>query len=74
MTIRADVALGGVTINVPRDVGVEARISRTLGSFDAPGLTERDGAFYSANWNQAKRKLILDGSATMGSIDLVWIE
>ncbi len=64
------VVLGGVTLHVPRDVGIVSRVNTRLGGLDASGLTQRDGAYYSANYASAKRKLALEGSATLGGIEI----
>jgi hypothetical protein len=68
------VMLAGATVHIPRDVGVEARVSKLLGDFDAAGLTARNGAFYSANWDHATRRLIINGDVTLADINLAWIE
>jgi hypothetical protein len=66
--------LSGAVIRVPRDVGVQARVSRFLGDLDAPGMTERGGTFYSANWAKARRRLTLTGDLTLAGIELVPID
>lgn len=74
LTLFLHALLGGITLRVPRDVGVQARVSKLVADFTAPGLTERDGTFYSANWDQAKRRLVIDGDATLAGITVVWVE
>jgi hypothetical protein len=74
LTLSLHTLLGGTTLHVPRDVGVQARVSKLLGDFTAPGMTERDGTFYSANWAQAKRRLVIEGDATLAGITVVWVE
>lgn len=68
LTVRA--ALGGITVHVPADVGIEARVSKTLGSLDAPDLTARDGAYYSSNWGTATRKVVIDATATLAGLEI----
>ncbi|HKV51279.1 MAG TPA: hypothetical protein VJO52_08780 [Gemmatimonadaceae bacterium] len=68
VTVRA--ALGGISLHVPDDVGIEARVSKTLGSLDAPDLTSRDGAYYSANWGTATRKVVIDATATLAGLEI----
>jgi len=70
MNLVVTAALGGVTLHVPGDVGIEARISKTLGNLDAPDLTERDGVYHSANWATAARKVVIDATATLAGLDI----
>ena len=72
MTLR--VALGSATLRVPRDAGVALRLARRLANIDADGFTVRDGVYYSAGYDQAKRHVVVDGSATLASVDIVWKE
>lgn len=70
MTLVVRAALGGITLHVPSDVGIEARVARTLGSLDAPDLTSRNGAYYSSNWNTAARKVVIDATATLAGLEI----
>ncbi|HSC31998.1 MAG TPA: hypothetical protein VLD17_09745 [Gemmatimonadaceae bacterium] len=63
-------ALGGITLRVPQDVGIEARVAKTLGSLDAADLTERDGVYHSANWASATRKIVIDATATLAGLEI----
>ena len=71
---RVRVRLGAVTIRVPRDVGVRARVDMTLGSFEHDDFRERDGAHYSANWDGARRRLTIDASMLVGALDIERID
>lgn len=70
LTLR--VALASATLRVPRDVGIAMRMSSRIAEVDSEGFTQRDGVLYSAGYEQAKRHLLLDGSATLASVDIVW--
>jgi len=71
MTVAIHTVMGGVTLRVPQDVGIQARVTRVFGRLEASFLSERNGAFYSANWSSASRKLVVDADATMGGVELV---
>jgi hypothetical protein len=71
---RLRVRLGTVTLRVPRDVGVRARVDLTLGSFDHDEFRERDGVHYSANWESAPRHLTLDASMVLGTLEIERID
>ncbi|HEX6536917.1 MAG TPA: LiaF domain-containing protein [Gemmatimonadaceae bacterium] len=70
-TLNLHLVLGGATVRVPRDVGVQVRLSKVLGDFTAPGLTRRDGTWYSANWASARRRLTIDADVVMGGVEVV---
>lgn len=70
LTLR--VALASATLRVPRDVGIAMRMSSRIAEVDSDGFTQRDGILYSAGYEQAKRHVMLDGSATLASVDIVW--
>lgn len=70
MELDVEVALGRATVRVPPDVGVRVETRRVLGSFDAEGFVERDGAYYSANWDAAPRKLRIRSRMMLGELEL----
>jgi cell wall-active antibiotic response 4TMS protein YvqF/uncharacterized protein DUF2154 len=70
MVVDADLALGKLTLHVPRDVGVRVEVEKFLASFDQQGLVKRSGAYYSENWDQAKYHLRLHAQTTFGGIEL----
>lgn len=65
-----DAVLGVITVRVPADVGVKVAASTTLGSVEAPGFTEREGAYYSDNWTSAKRSVTIAGRAVLGRLEV----
>jgi len=70
MTVDADLALGKLTLHVPRDVGVRVEVQKFLASFDQQGLQKRGDAYYSDNWDRAKYHLRLRAQTTFGGIEL----
>lgn len=70
MSVDADLALGKLTLHVPRDVGVRVEVEKFLASFDQQGLVKRGDAYYSENWDQAKHHLRLHAQTTFGGIEL----
>jgi len=66
------VALASATLRVPRDVGIAMRITSRIANVDRDGFTERDGVMYSAGYEHTKRHVIIDGSATLASVDIAW--
>lgn len=70
MTVDADLALGKLTVHLPRDVGVRVEVQKFLASFDQRGLQKRGDAYYSDNWDSAKYHLRLRAQTTFGGIEL----
>ena len=62
------VALGGVTIRVPRDVGLRVEAQKFLASFDTQGLERRGNAYYSENWDSAAHHLTVRSTTTFGRL------
>lgn len=71
LTLR--VVLGSATLRVPRDVGVSLKLAHRIANVDSEGFTERGGVMYSAGYEQAKRHVLIDGSATLANVDVVWM-
>jgi len=67
-----DVAIGSLTLMLPRDAGVAVRLTRFLASFDEAGFTKRGDTYYSAGYETARRRLVLDVSAAFGGVSVVW--
>ena len=74
MPLTVRVALGSATIRIPRDAGVSMHLAHRFANVDANGLTERDGVLYSAGYAQAKRRVVIDGSATLANLDIIWMD
>lgn len=72
--VRADVGLGEVRVEVPRNAGIRLEIHRFLAGFDHPGFTKRGSYYYSANYSDAPVKLLVELHATFGNIEVGWAE
>ncbi|MBK5188354.1 MAG: hypothetical protein JJD97_08905, partial [Gemmatimonadaceae bacterium] len=72
MPLTLRVALASATLRVPHDAGIALRLARRIANVDSDGFTERDGVMYSAGYEQAKRHIVVDGSATLATVDIVW--
>jgi hypothetical protein len=74
MDAEINMGLGSLHVRLPRDVGVSVELSRFLASFDAPGFTKRGDNYYSGNWATATQRLTLHINASLGGIDLAWVD
>ena len=70
MSVDVALALGKLTLHVPRDVGVRVEVQKFLASFDQQGLQKRGDAYVSDNWDRAKYHLRLRAQTTFGGIEL----
>jgi hypothetical protein len=66
----ANVALGGLTVRVPSDVGVRVEVGKVLASFEHEGLVKRGDAYYSTNWESASRHLRLKAETVFGKLEV----
>lgn len=69
-----DMGLGGMRILVPESLGVRVRHEGSfLASFEADGFDRHRDTYTSRNWNSAGRRLEVDLSAALGSVEFAWI-
>jgi len=70
LEVDVDMGLGSLELRVPEGVGVRIEKSSFLTSFDADGFIRRDGVYYSADWDSATRRIMVDVTAAFGSISV----
>ena len=63
-------AIGGLTLRVPEDVGLRLEVKRVAAGFDHADLVKRDDAWYSRNWDTATRKLRVRAETVIGQIEM----
>jgi len=73
MRVSADVGLGDVHLRVPESVGVRLNVDRFLVSLQLDGFTKRGSTWYSAGYDRAPVKVMVDVNAAFGSIEVDWI-
>jgi hypothetical protein len=72
--VHVTMAVGGLTLRLPRQVGVRIAMDKFLSSFEPVGLERRGDAFISENYERAERRLDLDITTAVGGVDVEWIE
>jgi hypothetical protein len=70
MDLTVEVVLGGMTIHVPSDVGVQLTVDRFLASVSPEGLTKRGDVYLSDNWSSARRRLRIRARAMLGKLEV----
>ena len=53
---------------------VSVRLNRFLASFDASGFEKRGNMYYSANFASARYRLTVDINASLGGIEVAWVD
>lgn len=71
--ISARVAMGGLTLRLPRKVGIRLTADRFLAGFNSTGFVHRGDVYFSENYDQAARKLEIEISSTVGDINVEWV-
>jgi hypothetical protein len=72
-TVSIDVGVGSVTVEVPRDLGIEIELTRFLASFEPEGFTRSGSRWVSSNFASAPRRVRLDVKAVLGEFDVRWV-
>jgi hypothetical protein len=70
MTVSARLAVGKLKLRIPTDVGVRLEVQRLATGFEHEGLTKRDDAWYSENYDSATHKLHLRAETFFGKIEI----
>ena len=67
-------ALGEVTLRLPRQVGVRVTLDKFLVSFEPQGLVRRGRSYLSPGYDQAARPLDIDVTTAVGGVTIDWLE
>jgi hypothetical protein len=71
---KVTMAMGGLTLRLPRSVGVRLHMDRFLSSFEPAGLVRRGDAFLSENYDRATRRLNLEITTAVGGVGVEWLD
>jgi hypothetical protein len=72
--VTVTMAVGGITLRLPRKAGVRITMDKFLSSFEPAGLVRSGAAFVSTNYAEADRRLEFDLTTAMGGVDVEWVE
>ena len=67
-------AMGELTLRLPRRVGVRLTLDRFLASFDAAGLVRAGDGFQSPGYDRAERRLDIDVTTAVGGVRVEWVD
>jgi hypothetical protein len=69
----ANVAVGGLTLRLPRQLGVELVVDRFLASFNPVGFSRRGSSYFSEGFDARERHLRVEIKTTVGDINVEWV-
>jgi hypothetical protein len=67
------VGMGSLKLELPREIGVQIDVNRMFSSFDQVGLLKNGNSYYSSNWKSATKRLHLDLTTALGSVEVSWL-
>lgn len=72
--VQVTMAMGELTLRLPRTVGVRITMDKFLSSFEHTGLVRQGDAFQSPNYDRDQRHLDLDLTTAVGGVNVEWVE
>ena len=72
--VQVKMAMGEITLRLPRRVGIQVAMDKFISSFEPAGLVRRGDSFVSPNYDSAERRLDLDLTTAMGGVTVEWVE
>jgi hypothetical protein len=70
VSVDANVAIGKLTLRLPRNVGIRVELEKVVASFQHAGLTKRGGAYYSDNWDDARVRMRVRAETVFGAVEI----
>ncbi len=67
-----NMALGGVTLQAPKGLGLRVRVAGFLAGFDASGFSKQGSTYTSANYDAATRHIEVEVNSALGGVSVVW--
>ncbi|HEV2084545.1 MAG TPA: hypothetical protein VGR09_05655 [Gemmatimonadales bacterium] len=72
--VKVKMAVGELTLRLPRNVGVRIAMDKFLSRFAPAGLVLRGNQFVSPGYDRSQRKLDLDLTTAMGGVNVEWVD
>ncbi len=72
--VAVKMAMGELTLRLPRQVGIRLSVDKFLSSFEPAGLVRQGDSFVSPNYDSAEHRLELDLTTAMGGVSVEWVE
>jgi Cell wall-active antibiotics response 4TMS YvqF len=72
--VEVKMALGELTLRLPRRVGVRIALDRFLASFEPAGLVRSGDGFESPGYERAERQLDIAVTTAVGGVQVEWVD
>jgi hypothetical protein len=72
--VEVKMAMGELTLRLPRKIGLRISMDKFLSSFEPVGLVRRGNGFQSPNYGSSARHLDLDLTTAMGGVNVEWVD
>jgi len=72
--VTVKMAVGELTLRLPRQVGVKILLDQFLSTFEPAGLERRGTSYVSAGYDRAERKLDIDVTTAVGGVEVEWVD
>ena len=72
--LEATLAVGGLTLKIPRAVGVTLTTEQFLASFQPAGFTREGNRYVSTNNSTARRHLDVTLTTSLGGVTVEWVD
>jgi hypothetical protein len=72
--VEVKMAVGELTLRLPRQLGVRVTMDKFLSSFEPAGLVRRGDGFQSSNYERASPRLDLEISTAVGDVSVEWVD
>jgi len=72
--VRATMAMGALTLRLPRNAGVSLRTETFLSSVEPSGMERRGARYFSRGYDQAARHVDIELTSAVGGITIEWVE
>jgi hypothetical protein len=70
--LQLSMAVGGVTLQAPRGLGLRITMSGFLADFRGDGFSKNGRTYISANYERATRKLVVQVNSALGGVKVEW--
>ncbi len=67
-------AMGEVTLRLPRRVGIRVNLDKFLSSFQPADLVRRGNSFVSPNYDSADRRVDINVTTAVGGVNVEWAD
>jgi hypothetical protein len=72
--LNAKLAVGELTLRLPRQAGVRITMDKFLSSFEPAGLVRRGDEFVSSNYERSQRRLDVELTTAVGGVRVEWVD